>query len=180
MQRIEKIIEGKTISKVLRAVDSKQFSSVHFSCSVMYDSLQPHGLQHAWLPGPSPTPRAYSNSCPLSRWCNPTISSSVVPFSSRLQSLPASGSFQMNQFFPSGGRSIGVSASASVFPMNVQDLLPLGWTAGSPCSPRDSQESSPTPQFKSINSSELSFLHSPTLISIQTIGNLCTNFLAIG
>ena len=104
------------------------FSSVPFSCSVMYDSLWPHGLQHARPPCPSPTPRVYSNSCPLSRWCHPTISSSVIPFSSYLQSFPAAGSFQMSQFFVSGGQSIGVSASASVLPMNIQDWSPLGWT----------------------------------------------------
>ena len=102
--------------------------SVQFSCSVMSDSLQPHGLQHASLPCPSPTPKVYSNSCPLSQWCHPTISSSVVPFSSHPQSFPASGSFQMSQFFASGGQSIGVSASASVLPMNIQDWLPLRWT----------------------------------------------------
>ena len=89
----------------------------------MSDFLLPHGLQHARLPCPSPTPRAYSNSCPLSQWCHPTISSSVIPFSSRLQSFPASGSFQMSQFFTSGGQSIGVSASASVLPMNIQGLM---------------------------------------------------------
>ena len=91
-----------------------------FSCSVVSDSLQPHGLQHARLPCPSPTLRAYSNSCPLSQWCHPTTSSSVVPFSSHLQSFPASGSFQMSQFFTSGGQSIGVSATKSVLPMNIQ------------------------------------------------------------
>ena len=94
------------------------FGSVPFSCSVMYDSLWPHGLQHARPPCPSPTPRVYSNSCPLSQWCHPTISSSVVPFSSCLQSFLASGSFQMSQFFASDGQSIGVSASASVLPSN--------------------------------------------------------------
>ena len=94
----------------------------------MSDSLQPHGLQHTRLPCPSPTPRAYSNSCPLSQWCHPTVSFSVVPFSSHLQSFPASGSFPMNWFFTSGGQSIGVSASASVLPMNIQDWFPLGWT----------------------------------------------------
>ena len=93
----------------------------------MSDSLQPHGLQHARLPCPSPTLRACSNSCPLSWWCHPTISSSVVHFSC-LQSFPASGSFQMSPFFPSGGQSIGVSASALVLPMNIQDWFPLGWT----------------------------------------------------
>ena len=102
--------------------------SVQFSCSVVSDSLRPHGLQHARPPCPSPTSRVYSNSCPLSRWCHPTISSSVVPFSSCPQSFPASGSFPMNQFFTSGGQSIGVSASTLVLPMNIQDWFPLGWT----------------------------------------------------
>ena len=100
--------------------------SVQFSCSVMFESLWPHGLQHARPPCPSPTPRAYSNSCPLSRWCHPTISSSVVPFSSCPQSFLASGSFQRSQLFTSGGQSIGVSASTSVLPMNIQDWFPLG------------------------------------------------------
>ena len=94
----------------------------------MSDSLRPHGLQHARIPCPSPTPRAYPNSCSLSQWCHPTISSFVIPFSSRLQSFPASGSFQMSQFFASGGQSIGISASTSVLPMNSQDWFPLGWT----------------------------------------------------
>ena len=93
----------------------------------MSDSLWPHELQHARLPCPSPTPRAYSNSSPLSRWRHPTILSSVIPFS-HLQSFPASGSFQMSQFFSSGGQSIGVSASVSVLPMNIQGWFPLGWT----------------------------------------------------
>ena len=93
--------------------------SVQFSCSVVSDSLQPHGPQHATLPCPSPTPRACSNSGLSSRWCHPTISFSVVPFSSCLQSFPASGSFQMSQLFASGGQSIRVSASASVLPMNI-------------------------------------------------------------
>ena len=95
-------------------------SSVQFSPSVMSNSLWPHGLQHARLPRPSPTPRFYSNSCPLSGWCHPTISSSVVPFSC-LQSLPASGSFPVSGLFVSGGQRIGASASTSVFPMNIQD-----------------------------------------------------------
>ena len=98
-----------------------RISSVQFSCSIVSDCLWPHGLQHARPPCPLPTPGVYSNSCPLSQWCHPTISSSVVPFSSHLQSFPASGSFQMSQFFISGGQSIGVSASASVLPMNIQD-----------------------------------------------------------
>ena len=102
--------------------------SQQFSCSVVSDSLWPHGLQHARPPCPSLTPRVYSNSSPLSWWCHPTISSSAVPYSSCLQSFPASGSFPMSQFFTSGGQSIGVSASASVLPMNTQDWFPLGWT----------------------------------------------------
>ena len=106
----------------------QDISSVQFSHSVVSNSLWPQGLQHAWLPRPSPTPRIYSNSCPSSQWCHPTILSSVVPFSSRLQSFPASGSFQMSQFFTSGGQSIGVSASASVLPKDIQDWFPLGLT----------------------------------------------------
>ena len=94
----------------------------------MSNSLWPHGLQHTRPPCPSPTPRVYSNSCPLSQWCHPTISSSVIPFSFCLQSFPASGSFKMSQFFTSGGQSTGVLASASVLPMNIQDWFPLGWT----------------------------------------------------
>ena len=133
----------------------------------MSDSLWPHGLQHAGLPCPSPIPRACSNSCPLSLWWNPTISSYVVPFSSCPQSFPASRSFPMSQFFTSGGQSIGVSASASVLPMNIQDGFPLGWTGWILQSKGLSQESSPTPQFKSINSSALSFLYGPTLTSVR-------------
>ena len=108
---------------------SVQFSSVQFSSSVMSSSLQPHGLQHARPPCPSPSPRAYSNPCPLSRWCHPIISFSVTLFFSHLQSFPASESFPMSQFFTSGGQSVGVSASASVLPMNIQDWFPLGWTS---------------------------------------------------
>ena len=164
------------------------YSFIHFGRSVMSNSLWPHGLQHTRLLCPSPTPGAGSNSCSWSWWCHPTISSSVIPFSSSLQFFPASGSFAMSQFFTSGGQSIGVSASTSVLPMKTQDWSPLGWVlVGSPCSPRaawtlacsllrrllrvlsldccDSWESSPTPQFKSINSSVLSFLYSPTLAS---------------
>ena len=110
-------------------LDSIYKWSVQFSCSVVSDCLWPCGLEHARPPCPSPTPRVYSNSCPLSRWCHPTISSSVVPFFSCLQSFPASGSFPVSQFFTSGGQSIGVSASAPVFPMNIQDWFLLGWTS---------------------------------------------------
>ena len=103
-------------------------NSVQFSCSVMSDSLRPHESQHARPPRPSPTPRVYSNSCPSSRWCHLAISSSVAPFSSCPQSLPASGSFLMSQLFTWGGQSTGVSASASVLPVNTQDWSALGWT----------------------------------------------------
>ena len=103
-----------------------QFSSVQ--SSVLSDSWWPHGLQHARPPCPSAIPRVYSNSSPLSRWCHPTISSSVLPFSFFLQSFPTSGSFQMSQLFTSGSQSIGVSASTSVLPMNIQDWFPLEWT----------------------------------------------------
>ena len=136
-------------------------SSVQFSRSVVSGFLWPHGLEHTRPLCPSPTPRVYSNSCPLSQWYHTTISSSVIPFSSHHQSFQVSGSFQMSQLFTSGGQSTGVSASASV----LWDGL-----VGSPCSPRNSQESSPTPQFKSINSLALSFLYSPTLISIHDYG----------
>ena len=142
-------------------------SSVQFSCSVVSDSLRPHGLQHARPPCPSPTPGVYTNPCPSSQWRHPTISSSVIPFSSCPQSLPASGSFPMSQLFASGGQNIGASASASVLPMNTQDWSPLGWTGWISFSPGDSQESFPTPQFKSINSSALSSVYSPTLTSIH-------------
>ena len=103
-------------------------SLVGFSGSVVSDSLWPHELQHTRPPCPSPTLRCYSSSCPSSRWCHPVISSSVIPFSSCPQSLPASGSFPMSQLFARGGQSIGVSASASVLPMNTQDWSPSGWT----------------------------------------------------
>ena len=104
------------------------YQSVQFSHSVVSDSLRPHGLQHTRLPCPSPSPRVYSNSCLLSQWWHPTISTSVIPFSSHLQSFSVSGSFQVSQFFSSGGQNIGVSASASVLPMNNQDRFPLEWT----------------------------------------------------
>ena len=113
--------------------------AVQFSCSVVSYSLRPHGLQHARPPCPSPTPRVYSNSFPLSWWCHPPTSSSVVPFSSHLQSFPAPGSFPMSQLFATGGQNIGASALASVLLVNVQGWLLLGLTVGCPCSPRDSQ-----------------------------------------
>ena len=108
--------------------EALQVLSVQFSCSVISDSLQPHGLQHIRFPSPSPTAGVYSNSCPSSRWCHPTISFSVIPFSSCLQSSPTSGSFQISPFFASGGQSIGTSASVSVLPMIIQVWFPLGLT----------------------------------------------------
>ena len=146
----------------------------------MSDSLLPHGLQHTRLPCPSPTLGACSNSCPLNRWCHTTISSSVIPFSSYLQSFLASESFPRSQFFASGGQSIGASALASVLPMNIQGWCPLGLTGWISLQSRDSQESSPTPQFKSIISLVISFLYSPTLIHDywKTIALTRWNFLA--
>ena len=108
----------------MASISSVQFSSVSQLCL----ALQPHGLQHTRPPCPSPTFRVYSNSCPMSQWCHPTISSSVIPFSFRLQSFLASGSFQMSQFLASGGQRTAVSASASVLPKNIQDWFPLGLT----------------------------------------------------
>ena len=161
-------MESKSYHLLSASLTPKKAScSVQFSHSVVSDSLQPHGLQHTRLPCPSPTPGAYSNSCPLSQWCHPSISSSVLPFSSHLQSFPASGSFPMSQFFASAGQSTGVSASASVLPMNIQDWFTLGWTSLISLLSRDSQEPSPTPQFKNINSLILSFLYSSTLTSIH-------------
>ena len=138
----------------------KLIKNVQFSHSVVSNSLQPHELQRARPPCPSPTPRVHPNSRPLSQWCHPAISPSVIPFSSCPQSLPASGSFLMSQLFTWGGQRFGVSASASVLPMNIRtDFLSDG-LVGSPCSPRNSQEPSLTPQFKSINSFVLSFVYS--------------------
>ena len=145
-------------------VSINKFSSVQ-SLSPVW--LWAHELQHARPPCSSPTARVYPNPCPSSRWCHPTISSSVIPLSPYPQSFPASGSFQMSQLFAWGGQNIGVSASASVLPMNTQDWSPLGWTGWISLPSRDSQESSPTPQFKSITSLALSILYSPTLISIH-------------
>ena len=141
-----------------------QFSQ--FSRSVVSVSVMTHGLQHARPPCPSPTPRASSNACPSSQWWHPTVLSSV-PFSSCLQSSPAPRYFPIHQFFPSSGQRIRVSASASasVLPMNIQDWLPLGLTGLTSLHFKGLSKSSPTPQFKSINSSALSFLFGPTLTS---------------
>ena len=147
-----------------------QFSSVQFIRSVVSDSLQLHKPQHIRPPCPSPTPGVHPNPClvmPLSWWCHPTISSSVVPFFSCLQSFPASESFPMSQLFASGGQSIGVSASTSVLPMNIQDSSPLGWTGWISLQSKDSQETSPMPQIKSINSLALSILYGLTLTSVH-------------
>ena len=140
---------------------------LQFSRSFMSDSLWPHELQHTRPPCPSPTPGVHPNSCASSQWCHPAISSSVVTFSSCPQSLPTSESFPMSQHFAWGGQSTGVSALASFLSKKSQGWSPLEWTGWISFSPRDSQESSSTPQFKSINSSALSFLHSPTLTSIN-------------
>jgi len=153
-----------SLKKIPRSY-GKYFSSVQSLSRV--DSLPPHEPQHTRPPCPSPTPGVHPNPCPSSRWCHPTISSSVVPFSSCPQSFPASGSFKMSQLFPSGGQSTGVSASTSVLPMNTQDWSPLGWTGWISLQSKESQESSPITHFKSINSSVLSFLYSPTLTSIH-------------
>ena len=142
-------------------IEKNQFNSVQSLSRVRLFILQ-----HNRLPCPSPIPGASSNTSMKSVMpFNQLIS--IVPSSSYLQSFPESRSFQMSHFFTSGSQSIGVSASESVLPMNIQDWFPVGWTGGSSCSPRDSQESSPTPQFKSINSLAFSFLYSPTLTSIH-------------
>ena len=134
------------------------------SCLTLYD---PVDCSTPGFPVLHQSPRVCSDSCPLSRWCHPTISSSVVAFSSCLQSFPASGVFTMSQFFTSGGQSVGASTSASVLPKNIQGWFPLGWTSWNSLQSRDSQGSSPTPQFKSITSSALSFLYGPTVTSIH-------------
>ena len=147
-----------------------------FSIGKYVQSLQ--SFSHVWLfgtpwtaaprlPCPSPAPRAYSNSSPLSRWCHPTISSSVVPFSTCLQSFPASGSFPMNQFFTSRGQRIGILASASVLPMNIQDWFLLGWTSWISLQSKGLSRVFSNTTVKSINSSALSFLYSPALTSIH-------------
>ena len=121
-------ISNKYIIPLISWISPSTNRQVQFSYTVMSDSLRPHGLQHTRLPCPSLSPGVCSNSCPLSRWCHPTISSCVTPFSSCLQSFPASGSFQMSQFFTSGDQSTVVSASTSVLPVNIQEWFPLGWT----------------------------------------------------
>ena len=141
--------------------------SVQFSSVIQLSgSVRPHELQNTRPLCPSSTPGVHPNPCPLSQWCHPTISFSIIPFSSCPQSFPSSGSFQISQLFAWGGQSIGVSASASFLPMNTQDWSPFGWVGWIAFhSPRDPQESFPTLQFKSINSSALSFLYNPTFTS---------------
>ena len=133
----------------------------------MSDSLRPHGLHHVRPPCPSQSPKVCSNSCPLSQWCQPTISSSVVPFSFCPQSFPASGSFPVSWLFTSGGQSIGASASASVLPMNNQGLFPLGLTGLISLMSKGLLESFSGPQFKSIHSLALSLPYGPTLITVH-------------
>ena len=139
-------------------------TSVQFSHSIVSDSLRPQGLQHARLPCPSPTPGACSNSCPSSQWYHPTISSSVIPFSSCLQSLPASGSFLMSQLFASGDQNIGVSASASVLPMNIQGWFSLGLIS---LQSKGLSRVFSNTTIQKHNSSALSLLYGPTLTSIH-------------
>ena len=130
VERKMHISEKKICWELVIYLFSWLYPSVHFSsiAQLCLTLCSLYGLQHARPPCPSPTSKVYSNSCPLSQWCHPTTSSSVIPFSSCPQSFPALGSFPMSQFFASGGQSIGVSASASVLPMNIQDWFPLGWT----------------------------------------------------
>ena len=141
--------------------------SVQFSGSVMSDSLWLHGLQHTRLSCPSPTLGACLNSCPLSQWCHPTILSSVIPFSSCLQAFPASGSFPRSQFFASGGQNIGVSASVSVLPMNIQDSFPLGWTGWISLRFKWLSRVFSNITVQKHNSLALSSLYGPTLTSIH-------------
>ena len=140
-------------------------SSVQFSCSVMSNSLQPHGLQHTRPPCSSPTPGVYSNSCPLGQWCHPTIPSSAVPFSFCFQSIPAPGSFPMSQFFSSGGQSIGVSASTAVLLMNTQDCSALGWTGWISLQSEGLSRIFSGNTVQKYQSSMLSFLYGPTVTS---------------
>ena len=145
----------------------RNISSVQLSRSVISKSLQPHESQHARPICPSPTPGVYLNPCPSSRWCHPAISSSVVPFSSCPQSLPASGLFPMSQFFSWGSQSTGLSASASVLPINTKDWSPLGWTGWISLQSKGISRVFSNTTIQSIKSSVLSFLYCPTLTSIQ-------------
>ena len=143
------------------------FYSVQFSHLVGSDSLWPHGLQHARPPCPSPSPWVCSNSGPLSWWCHPTISSSVIPFSSCPKSFPASGSFPVSQLFTSGGQNIGASASASILSMNIQDWFPLGWTGWISLQSKGLSRVFSNTTVRKHHSLALSFLYGPTLISMR-------------
>ena len=142
-------------------------SQSQFSRLVVSDSLWTHGMQHYRPPCPSPTPWAYPNSCPLGRWCHPTISSSVVPFSSCPQSFPASGSFQMSKLFSSGGQSIGVLASTSVFSRNTQEWSHLGWTGWISLQHKGLSGVFSNTTVQKYNSLVLRFLYTPTLTYIH-------------
>ena len=161
------ILQPKKLRNIIYSFIYLQFSSVQFSRSVVFDSLWFHESEHARPPCPSPTPGVHPNPCPLSRWCHPTISSSVVPFSSCPQIFPASGSFPMSQLFASGGQSIGVSASPSVLPMNTQDWCPLGWTRWISLQSKGLSRVFSNTTVQKINSLVLSYLYSPTLTSIH-------------
>ena len=141
--------------------------TIQFSCSVVSNSLWPHESQHARPPCPSLTPEVYSHSFPSSQWCHPAISSSVIPFSSCPQSLPASGSFPMSQLFAWGGQSIGVSASSTVLPVNTQDWSPLGWTGWISLQSKGLSRVFSNTTAQKHQFSAFSFLHSPTLTSIH-------------
>ena len=143
-----------------------------FTCSVVSDSLWPHGLQHIRLSCPSPSPRVCSNSCPLSHWYHPSISSSVIPFSC-LQSSPASGSFPMSQIFEPGGQNVGASALTSVLPVNIQDWFPLGLTGFISLQPKELSRVFSNTKCKSINSLALSLFYCPALTSIHDYMDLC-------
>ena len=160
--------EGKILVYVIFSAKARHdFSSVQFSGSVVSNSLRPHELQHTRPPCPSPTPGVYSNSCPLSRWCHPAISSSVVPFSSCPQALPPSESFPMSQLFTWGGQSTGVSALASFLPMNTQDWSPSEWTGCISLQSKGLSKVFSNTTIQKHQSSALSLLHSPTLTSIH-------------
>ena len=169
---ISKVFTGihKVVPLVPAVVDgqitAQSFSSTHFSHSLVSESLRPHELQHARPSCPTPTPGVHSNSCASNRWCHPAISSSAVPFSSCLQSLPASGSFPMSQLFAWGGQSIGVSASTSVLPMNTQDWS-LEWTSWISLQSKGLSRVFSNTTVQKHQFFALSFLHSPTLTSIH-------------
>ena len=157
-------------------LESLWHQSVQFSHSVVSESLQHHGLQRTRPPCPSRTSRVYPNSCPLSWWCHPIITSSIIPFSSRHQSFPASGSFPMSQFFTSGSQRIGVSASASVLPMNIRDWFPLGWTGWISLLSKGFSRVLFNTTFQKHDSSVSDFFIVPTLTSIHDFFTLLFYF----